>query len=65
MADLPLLRFVQKLDSLDSEKKRKLSDINSKLDELKSRTIGRIDQLDLPPELKSKLDGYTGAINQT
>ncbi|MDH4298743.1 MAG: hypothetical protein OEV74_20895 [Cyclobacteriaceae bacterium] len=59
---IPSAKFIQKLDSINQIKETKLAGIRSKLDGIKSITIGKIENLSLPPELKAKAQDFTDAV---
>ena len=59
---LPAERMVQKLDSVNQLKGEKLAAIQSAAEELKRKTIGRIEALELPDELKASIEQYTGTL---
>ncbi len=58
------IQLLQKKDSISALKEIKLTAIKNKFEILKSNTIGKIDKLNLPPELKNKVSEYTSAINK-
>lgn len=62
--NLPSDKFLQKRDSVKAVKEAKLASIKDKLEILKSSTITKIEKLNLPPDLTSKANEYTGAINK-
>jgi hypothetical protein len=62
--NLPTDKYEAKLDSLHQATNEKLTRLQSKADELKRKTIGQIDDLDLPPELTSELKDYTSALDE-
>jgi hypothetical protein len=58
-----LTKVLEKRDSIDQLKEMKLSALSKKVEALKSRTISKIVDLNLPPQLKSKVDDYTNAVS--
>jgi hypothetical protein len=59
---LPAEHMMQKLDSVNQLKEAKLAAIQSTAKELKRKTIGRIEAMELPDELKSSIEQYTGTL---
>jgi len=62
--NLPSKHLLLKRDSINELRQAKLSTIKNKFDSLKANTIGKIDKLNLPPELKSKVQEYSISINK-
>lgn len=60
---LPTTGLTAKLDSINQWKADKLQAVREKTDALKSKTIGKINDLDIPPELKSKAQELTSKIS--
>jgi hypothetical protein len=63
--NLPTNRYLGKIDSLNQIRQKKTSELNSKVESLKTKTVGKLKGLDLPPEynqpiqqLTSKVDGF-------
>lgn len=57
--NLPTDKFAQKLDSLNQLQKSTQAKFTSKLDDLKSKTTGKLNALDLPPQYKEPLQALT------
>ena len=56
-------RYTKKLDSLHQLRQNTISKFTSKLDELKSKTTGKLNALDLPPEYKEPLQKLTQNVS--
>lgn len=63
--NLPTKKYTGRLDSLNQLRQKKTADFNSKVESLKSKTTGKLNSLDLPPQYKepvqqltSKVDGF-------
>jgi hypothetical protein len=63
--NLPANRYLAKADSLNQVRQKKTAEFNSKVESLKSKTVGKLKNLDLPPQyneplqqLTSKVDGF-------
>jgi len=52
------------LDSLNKLKEKTLSELNTKLQSLKDKTMGKLADLDLPPQLSDKLGEASAKINE-
>jgi hypothetical protein len=63
--NLPTSNHAKTLDSLSAVRYRTVSKLTSRLDSLKSKTIGEINAVNLPPEYKDPLQELTSKINQT
>jgi hypothetical protein len=61
---LPNSKHTKTLDSLSALRYSTVSKLTSKLDSLKSKTIGKINAVDLPPEYKEPLRQLTNKINE-
>jgi len=61
---LPTTTFVHQLSGVNQMRDAKLARIRRELDEMKSIANGKIDLLNLPPELKAKANDFTDAINK-
>jgi hypothetical protein len=62
---LPTRQYLGKVDSLNQVRQKKTAEFNSKVESLKSKTVGKLKELDLPPQynepvqqLTSKVDGF-------
>lgn len=60
---LPTGKYTKKLDSLASLQKDTEAKFNSKLADLKSKTTGKLNGLDLPPEYKEPLQSLTKNVD--
>lgn len=60
---LPTDKYTRKLDSLTSLHKQTESKYSSKLAELKSKTTGKLDALDLPPQYKEPVQALTKNVD--
>lgn len=60
---MPASKHTRTLDSLNALRYTTVSKLTSKLDSLKSKTIGKLNALDLPPEYKEPLQQITGKVN--
>jgi outer membrane murein-binding lipoprotein Lpp len=56
--------YKHKLDSVSRAKTRKLSEMNTRVEQLKSKTSARLHQLDLPPELKGPVRDMEKSIGR-
>ncbi len=56
-------KYKASLDSLNGKANELVSSVNNKLEKLKTSTLGKVNELQLPPELKSQVDKMTGAIS--
>ncbi|HEY0656561.1 MAG TPA: hypothetical protein VGD65_25685, partial [Chryseosolibacter sp.] len=61
--NLPTGKYTRKLDSLASLQKNTESKFNSKLADLKSKTTGKLNSLDLPSEYKEPLQSLTTNVD--
>ncbi|HQQ98613.1 MAG TPA: hypothetical protein PLX35_15185 [Cyclobacteriaceae bacterium] len=59
-----LAGYKHKLDSVSRAKTRKLSEMNTRVEQLKSKTSARLHQLDLPPELKGPVRDMEKSIGR-
>jgi hypothetical protein len=59
---LPTGKYTAKLDSLNQKRERLVGSLNEKIGDLKSKTLGKINNLELPPELKEKVSSVTQNI---
>lgn len=60
---LPTEKYTRKLDSLMQKQQETVTELNQKVDKLKSTTVGKLNELELPPELKTDLTKATGNID--
>src|SRR5687768_6637903 len=60
--DLPMQKYTSKRDSLQQLRNKFESNYKSRFDSLKSKTIGRLQSLDLPPEYNEPLQKLTTNI---
>jgi hypothetical protein len=61
--NLPTDSYTKKLDSLNQKQLATTSQFNSKMTELKSKTTGKLDALDLPPQYKEPVQALTKNID--
>jgi hypothetical protein len=59
---LPTGKYTAKLDSLNQKREKLVGSLNDKIGELKSKTLGKINNLQLPPELSEKVSSVTQNI---
>ncbi len=57
-------KITHKLDSLNQQREQRLITIKSKADSIKASTIDKINQLNLPPELQTKVKEYTSLLDK-
>ena len=62
--NLPASKLTKTLDSLNALRHTTTSKLKSKLDSLKSKIIGKLNALDLPPECKEPLQKLTDKVNE-
>jgi hypothetical protein len=51
------------LDSINAVQAKTLSELNTKLQSLKDKTVGKLNELELPPQLSGKISETTDKIN--
>jgi hypothetical protein len=56
---LPTGELTTKLDSIQNKRTELVQSLNQKVEDLKSKTISRVNDLTLPPELQSKVSSLT------
>ncbi len=59
---LPADKYTQKLDSVLQQREKTVASLNSKIEGLKSNVTGKINKLELSPELQEKASALTGNI---
>jgi hypothetical protein len=59
---LPTEKHTHHLDSINQQQEKLVASLNQKMDDLKSKTVGRIMELNLPPELQEKVSAVTKNI---
>jgi predicted nuclease with TOPRIM domain len=57
--NLPTEKYTAKLDSVNNKYSETVSSLNNKMESLKSKTVGRVKDLQLPPELQDKASALT------
>lgn len=62
--NVPVNQRIRTIDSLNQIKDKKLSTISGKVEEIKTNSIDKIRQLNLPPEFQEKLNEYTAVIDK-
>jgi hypothetical protein len=60
---LPSNKYIHKLDSLNDERKKVEGDFNAKVDKLKSKTIGKLDKIEMTPEMQGPVGEFTSKVN--
>jgi hypothetical protein len=60
---LPTSHLTKKLDSLNAKRAQATSTLNSKLESLKSKTVGKLDQIELTPEMQGPVSELKGKLN--
>jgi hypothetical protein len=60
---LPSNKLIHKLDSLSQLHQKVEKDFNGKVDQLKSKTIGNLDKIEMTPEMKGPVEEFTQKIN--
>jgi hypothetical protein len=60
---LPSNKYTQKLDSLNQKKTQAINDLNSGISKLKEKTIGKLNKIELTPEMQGPVGEFTGKIN--
>lgn len=60
---LPTETITGKIDSLNQKQKELLSSLNQKVADLKSKTLGKVNSLNLPGELQEKISSLTKNID--
>jgi hypothetical protein len=61
--NLPTGKYTGELDSLNQARQNTTSKFTSKLDELKAKTTGKLNALDLPPQYKEPIQGLTKNVD--
>jgi hypothetical protein len=59
---LPSNGVTRKLDSLKQEKTKLETDLNGKLDQVKTKTIGKLDKIEMTPEMQGPVNEFTQKI---
>lgn len=59
---MPTEKYTRKLDSLTQQREKTVATLNQKMEDLKSKTTGRINDLKLPPKLQEKAASITKNI---
>lgn len=60
--NLPTEKYTAKLDSVNRKYSETVSSLNTKMETLKSKTVGRVKDLQLPPELQGEASAITQNI---
>jgi hypothetical protein len=60
----PSNQFLQKCDSIERLKQATMLSIKNKFDSLNAKLIGKIEKMNIPPELTAKAEEYTTAMNK-
>jgi hypothetical protein len=61
--NLPSNKFSHKLDSLNQQRTKVESDFNAQTDKLKSKTIGKLDKIEMTPEMEGPVGEFTQKVN--
>lgn len=59
---LPTGKYTAKLDSINQKREKIVATLNEKIGDLKSKTLDKINNLELPPELNDKVSSVTNNI---
>jgi conjugal transfer/entry exclusion protein len=59
---LPTEKYTHQLDSINQQRETLVASLNKKMEDLKSKTVGKITELSLPPELQEKVSAVTKNI---
>lgn len=54
---------VSKLDSLNQEKQKLETDLNSRLDKVKQKTVGKLSKIEMTPEMQGPVNEFTQKVN--
>jgi len=60
---LPTGKLTRKLDSLNQLRQKTIADFNTKVNGLKSKTIGQLDKIEMTPGMQGPVAEFTGKIN--
>jgi hypothetical protein len=60
---LPTSHLTKKLDTLNAKRTEATSTVNSKLASLKSKTVGKLDKIELTPEMQGPVSELKGKMN--
>jgi hypothetical protein len=60
---LPSGNLTHKLDSLNTLKQKNQNEFNSKIIELKSKTLGKVDKIEMTPGMQEQVNEFTDKIN--
>jgi len=61
---LPTSSVTKEIKSLQKEQQRRLREMDKRMNELKKKTLGQLDQLQLPPDAKKELARFTQSVNR-
>ncbi|SHH15791.1 hypothetical protein SAMN04488109_2929 [Chryseolinea serpens] len=61
--NLPTGKVTHALDSVNQLREKTVASFNEKLNTLKGKTTGKLEQLELPPQLKDKVSSVTGKVD--
>lgn len=56
-------KMTRMLDSINAQQTKTLSELNSKLQSLKDKTLGKLNEQELPPQLSDEVTNAAGKIN--
>lgn len=60
--DLPAQHYTHKLDSLNQARQKATADFNGKLESLKSKTTGKLNEITLPPQLQEPVQALAQKV---
>lgn len=62
--NLPTEKYTRKIDSLNQKRTAAVIELNQKVDKLKSNTVGKLNGLDLGPELNGSVSAATNNVDK-
>ena len=62
--NLPTEKYTRKIDSLNQKRTAAVTELNQKVDKLKSNTLGKLKDLDLGPELNGSVSTATNNVDK-
>ena len=60
---LPTRQYLGQVDSLNQARQKKTAEFNSKVESLKSKTVGKLKELDLPPQYNEPVQQLTSKVD--
>jgi hypothetical protein len=61
--NLPTGKVSRKLDSLNTLRQNKIGEVNGKINDLKSKTLGKLDKIEMTPGMEGPVGEFTQKIN--